>query len=142
MIAVNSLCERAIWLNKGALVEDGPSSQVVAKYLMESAKEANWLEEVWDDPTDAPGNDIARLHRVRVKHGLGRGNDPLTTETPFQVEVEYWNLLPQAHLHVSLILFTDQAWQPSARAALAPHGATLLCRSACTRAYATFPAIF
>ena len=108
MVAVNSLCERAIWLDGGALVGDGPSSEVVANYLVKSGKSIGSLDEVWDEPFDAPGNDIVRIHRVRVDHIHGSESGPLTMQTPFQVVVEYWNLLAGAHLHVSLVLFTDQ----------------------------------
>ncbi len=108
MIAVNSLCKRAIWLSGGKVVEDGPSGQIVSKYLAESSKSTSSLEEVWDGSADAPGNDIVRLHRVAVRSENGRPSNSLTMETPFRVEVDYWNLLPDAHLHVTLHVHTEE----------------------------------
>lgn len=108
MVAVNSLCERAIWLDAGTLVADGPSSEVVAKYLVDSGRNRNSFEEVWDEPAEAPGNHIVRIHRVRLDYLRSRETDPLTMQTPFRVAVEYWNLLPGTRLHVSLVLFTEQ----------------------------------
>ncbi len=108
MIAINSLCRRAIWLNGGEIVEDGPSAQVVTNYLTESGNATTSLEEVWDRPETAPGNDIVRLHSISVRPEKGQPSDPLTMKTPFLVEVEYWNLLPGAHLHITLHLYTEQ----------------------------------
>jgi lipopolysaccharide transport system ATP-binding protein len=108
MVAVNSLCERAIWLDGGRLAADGPSEDVVAKYLMESGRNGNSLEEVWDEQSRAPGNGIVRIHRVRLDYLRCRESDPLTMQTPFRVSVEYWNLVDGAHLHVGLVLYTEQ----------------------------------
>ncbi len=108
MIAVNSLCERVIWVDGGRIVEDGPTAQIVTRYLSGYEKGADLSEEVWDDISEAPGNDMVRLHRVRVLRQDGRLSDPLTMETPFQVEVEFWNLVADAHLHIALYLYTEE----------------------------------
>ena len=106
MIAVQSLCQRAIWLDQGQVVSEGPASAVVADYLTSGT--ASQLEEVWDDVETAPGNDIARLHSVRVRLADGASSDALTKKTPFVIEIEYWNLQPGARLHVALHLYTEQ----------------------------------
>jgi lipopolysaccharide transport system ATP-binding protein len=108
MVAINSLCGRTIWLNNGEIVEDGPSAQVVTRYLTESEKGTSLLEEVWDEIDGAPGNDMVRLHRVRVRPRDGKLSDSLTMQTPFLAEIEYWNLIADAHLHITLHLYTDQ----------------------------------
>jgi lipopolysaccharide transport system ATP-binding protein len=108
MIAINSLCRRAIWLNSGATVEDGPAGHVVARYLAGSAESTGLSEEVWDEVDSAPGNDMVRLHRVRIRPQEDSPSDSLTMQTPFVVEVEYWNLLADAHLHITLHLYTAQ----------------------------------
>jgi lipopolysaccharide transport system ATP-binding protein len=51
---------------------------------------------------------MVRLHRVRVRSQDGRQFEPLTMQTPFQVEVEYWNLVAGAHLHITLHLYTAE----------------------------------
>lgn len=106
MTAVNSLCERVIWVNAGEIVEEGAPAEIVSRYLERTMKAADLSEEVWDDVETAPGNDMVRLHSVRVKRKDGRQDDPLTMQTPFEVEVEYWNLADDAHLHVTLHLYT------------------------------------
>jgi lipopolysaccharide transport system ATP-binding protein len=108
MIAINSLCRRAIWINGGKIMEDGPSEQVVTKYLAEFVESTGTPEKVWDEVAAAPGNDMVRLHRVCVRPQSGRTSDPLTVETPFLVEVEYWNLIADVQLHICLEPFTDR----------------------------------
>ncbi|HEY3277989.1 MAG TPA: ABC transporter ATP-binding protein [Syntrophorhabdaceae bacterium] len=108
MIAVNSLCSRVVWLENGEKVDDGPAGRVVADYVAGVGESSNLSEEVWEDPTQAPGNDMVRIHRVRVRPEQSSLSEPMTMETPFRVEVEYWNLVPDAQLHITLHLYTDQ----------------------------------
>ena len=108
MIAVNSLCERVIWVDGGKIVEDGPTTQIVTKYLSRSEKSNDLSEEVWDDIREAPGNEMVRLHRVRVRRQDGRLSEPLTMQTPFLVEIEFWNRTAGAHLHLTLHLYTAE----------------------------------
>ena len=108
MTAVNSLCKRVIWVKGGKIVEDGATTQIVTRYLATSVKGMDLSEEVWNDVNEAPGNDMVRLHRVRLQRQDGRLADPLTMQTPFQVEVEYWNLIADAQLHTTLHLYTAE----------------------------------
>jgi lipopolysaccharide transport system ATP-binding protein len=64
MQAVSQLCERAIWLDKGRVVLDGGSSEVVARYLQSGFGAGSSRE--WPDLATAPGDDLVRLRSVRV----------------------------------------------------------------------------
>src|SRR5258706_522094 len=108
MIAVQSLCRRVIWLQGGAVVENGPADEVVGDYLKAAVGSAVLLEEVWDDIAVAPGNDVVRLHSVRVRPQDQKSQEPLAMKTPFLIEIEYWNLLPDAQLHIALQVYTEQ----------------------------------
>jgi lipopolysaccharide transport system ATP-binding protein len=106
MNAVQSLCKRAIWLDEGRIVMEGATSSVVNEYLVSG--NARQMEEVWHDIATAPGNEIVRLHRVRVRPENKFSGEALTVKTPFVIEIEYWNLVPEAHLHIALHLHTQQ----------------------------------
>ena len=84
-------------------MEDGPAETVVDHYLQKNA--APNLESRWDDPETAPGDHRARLHlaRVNVKN---EETDQITVDTPFEIEFQYWNFVPDAVLNVSMFLYT------------------------------------
>ena len=106
LIAIQSLCGRAIWLEGGEVHADGPPQEVTGQYVTATSG-ARSMEEVWDDIDSAPGNEIVRLHRLRVVP-QGEAGESLTMSTPFLIETEYWNLSPGARLHVTLHLYTEQ----------------------------------
>jgi lipopolysaccharide transport system ATP-binding protein len=106
MIAVQNLCDRVIWLQQGRLMHDGPSAEVISKYL--SISYAAQTEQVWSDPADAPGNEKTRLHRVCISPERGSAGDVIGTSTPVRVEVEYWNLIPGQRLHTCLHVLNEQ----------------------------------
>ncbi|MDH4347152.1 MAG: ABC transporter ATP-binding protein, partial [Thermoleophilia bacterium] len=64
MQAVARLCDRAIWLDQGQVVDAGESSEVVARYLQ--AGFGSGSGRVWTDIAEAPGGDLVRLRSVRV----------------------------------------------------------------------------
>jgi lipopolysaccharide transport system ATP-binding protein len=106
MAAVQALCNRAIWLNDGRVVQDGQPSSVVSDYLKTAS--STLTERVWNDLSSAPGNDKVRVHRTCVRPENGSPSDPITIRTPFVMEFEYWNLEPGVFLDVSLQLFNEQ----------------------------------
>jgi lipopolysaccharide transport system ATP-binding protein len=103
MTALRSLCTRAVWLNEGRTVEDGPAGEVVNHYLQKNV--ASNLESHWEDPAAAPGDDRARLHLVRV-NVKSTETDQITISTPFEIEFQYWNFVPEAVLNISIFLYT------------------------------------
>lgn len=85
--AVTRLCERAILLQQGRIVEDGPSSQVVSDYLCSSLGSKAARE--WDDPRSAPAGPLARLRAVRVKTKGGRVSEAIDIREDFRIEMEF-----------------------------------------------------
>jgi lipopolysaccharide transport system ATP-binding protein len=108
MVAIQSLCRRALWLELGRIVEDGSAGTVVSSYLKYSIGDGASSSQVWPDIATAPGNESVRLHRIQIKPKDGMSSLPLTTKTPFSIEVEYWNLQPGAKLHITFHLYTEQ----------------------------------
>jgi len=106
MAAVQSLCDSAIWLREGRLVEAGLPSRVVATYLHSSSLTLTELR--WDAPASAPGNDRVRLHRACVRCADGAPADPITTRSPLLIEFEYWALRPSSGLGVHFNLINQE----------------------------------
>jgi lipopolysaccharide transport system ATP-binding protein len=105
MIAVQNLCKRVIWLDQGRLMQDGPASEVIGRYL--SASFSPQTEQVWQSPEVAPGNDKVRLRSVSVKPHASTDR-LIRTSLPLDIDVEYWNLVPDARLHVCLHVLNEQ----------------------------------
>lgn len=106
MVAVKSLCARAIWLDGGTKKSDGETGEVIADYLKDSDDELR--EGLWPNIESAPGNNMVRLHRVRVVQKAGHLSDRISMVSSFGIEVLYWNLLPDNCLDVTLHICTEQ----------------------------------
>lgn len=102
--AVHSLCTTAILLRDGQVVEKGAVKKVLDLYLSDDS--AGQLEQSWDNPEDAPGNNAIRLKRVAIMPQLENKINNITVETPFNIEFEFWNSLTQPNLlNLSLVLW-------------------------------------
>jgi lipopolysaccharide transport system ATP-binding protein len=84
-----SICPRTLLLSDGRIVADGPTRDVIIRYLQDGMERTGQC--VWEDPIQAPGTERVRLHAVRVSSGDHCGTD-LVIEDPIQIDVEFWNL--------------------------------------------------
>ena len=127
MPSVLRLCDRAILLDHGRTVIDGPTHEVVRRYL-ESDLGRTGIR-TWDDPASAPGDSVARLKSVRILPVGGVSAEEIEIQRRLDIEVEYWSedpgaLRPSVNIHVfnqdGVCLFVnndwnDPAWWASAR---------------------------
>ena len=107
MAAVQALCKRTIWLEDGQIREEGASGNVVKNYLG-AASSSVGMERVWNDPETAVGNERVRIHKAKVRTVSGSPTDAITIQTPFVLEFEYWNLVPDTRLNLSLHVYNEQ----------------------------------
>ncbi|HLA09011.1 MAG TPA: ABC transporter ATP-binding protein [Pyrinomonadaceae bacterium] len=108
MTAVQSLCGRAVWLDQGIIVKEGPPTEVVANYLKHSL--STMQQRLWDDASTAPGNDRVRIRRGAVSAMSDNGETTIRVSTPIKMEFEYWNLNPGAHLNISVVVSTEEGY--------------------------------
>lgn len=106
MVAVQSLCCRAILLDGGQLVAEGDAGRIISRYLL--ATEEARGETHWADRETAPGNEFIRIKRVRIFPGDGEADGLLTMQTPVRVETEYWVLKGGVQSHLTYHLLNDQ----------------------------------
>ena len=104
MPAISRLCQRAILMGNGRVVQDGPVHEVISTYLNSGLGTSAVRE--WPDLARAPGGDIVRLCAVRVADEEGEmPRMRWTSESPVRIEMEYevlksgYILLP--HLYIS-----------------------------------------
>jgi lipopolysaccharide transport system ATP-binding protein len=81
------LCDRAILLREGRVVQDGPSEQVVAHYLQ--AEGGAGSLRTWPDLATAPGGKRVRMREVRVVDENGRLADSVDIRRPVGIEISF-----------------------------------------------------
>ena len=116
MPAITRLCPRTILLDGGRVLDDGPSHQVVGKYLRSELGTTAIRE--WNDLTKAPGNDIVRLCSVRVRTEDGQVQEAIDIRKPIGIEMEFevlksgFKLVPNYSFHneegVCVFVASDQ----------------------------------
>ena len=125
MQAVTRLCSRAIWIENGLIKEDSAAKDVVSNYL--NSQTATSAQKVWENPDDAPGNEIARLRQVRVFDEKQDGKSAFDIRRAVFVEMTYeilrdgQILMPSFQLYneENLCIFTsndlDENWRRKSR---------------------------
>jgi lipopolysaccharide transport system ATP-binding protein len=107
MTAIASLCQRVASLDHGSIRQIGDTSTVIAEYLSSMGVISTTpLDQVWDTPEKAPGNQMIRLHAIRVVPERDTKGGGIDMQTSFCVEVEYWNLVPGTRLIVNYALYS------------------------------------
>jgi len=106
MAAVRSLCPRSIWLDKGQIVAAGETEQVVLDYLEEATLPV--LDQVWEDPETAPGNEAVRIRSARIRGTGPSGKEEMTVESRIEIEFDFWSFQPEAELGLTLHLYTAE----------------------------------
>ena len=125
MSAIARLCPRTILLDSGGVAMDGPSHQVVARYL--SSDVGTMAEREWRDADRAPSSAVARLCAARVRGPELQITDSIDIRKPVGIEMEFEVLEPGWTLSASfdfyneegLLLFgsleTDPTWRGKER---------------------------
>jgi len=109
MAAVTRLCGRTVLLDEGRVLEDGPSHRVVRAYLGSGSSSSAMRE--WNDPEQAPGGDVARLHAVRVRTKDGQVSEAVDICRPVALEMEYVVLKPGHELMPFYHLYNEEGIQ-------------------------------
>jgi lipopolysaccharide transport system ATP-binding protein len=119
MTAIQALSHRVMWLEGGAVAQDGTPTSVIRAYLSQFIESRT--EHFWPERTSAPGNDIVRIRKIDVHPDIApesaERTELITVRTPLVMEFEYWNLQPGACLSLSVHIYDGEG----------------------TRAFATFP---
>jgi lipopolysaccharide transport system ATP-binding protein len=104
LTAIESLCERTVWMDQGRIAADGSPAETISQYLRTAVESTT--SRSWDDPATAPGGGAVRLRSARVYPVDGTPSDPITVQTPIVVDFEYENLHPNTFLNLSLHVYT------------------------------------
>jgi len=124
--AVTRLCNKAILLDEGRLLEEGPATKIAKTYF---SKGLNYLpaERLWQNADSVPGGEIVRLYAVRVKAENGEIAEQVKINRAVEIEMEYnvikggYILMPHFHLFnqegtkIFITLDIDAEWRKRPR---------------------------
>ena len=97
MTTITRLCQTALLLNNGQLVNKGRSDLIAAQYL--SGVSGSRAVQEWPDIQTAPGNDIVRMRAVRICDQNGSVTDASDISQPVGMQIEY-DVLESGHVLV------------------------------------------
>ena len=106
LAAIQTLCNRALWVQDGRAIEDGQPSEIVADYLKTATVFVG--ERIWDDPTQARGGDEVRFRAIRLIPEGDTTVELMNTGTPLVIEVEYWSLKPDTKLNLAMAVYNQE----------------------------------
>lgn len=101
--AIQGLCNKAAFLQKGNLVKYGEVGEVLHDYMASISRFQ--LSQNWENPEDAPGNDLVRVKHIEVLPDLINGSKNIDVRTPLKISFEFWNMLDTADLNLSVFLY-------------------------------------
>jgi lipopolysaccharide transport system ATP-binding protein len=87
LAAISNICCRALLMDHGSIVLDGPPKQVIEHYL--KGMQVDTGKVVWE-PATAPATSQIRLHSIGVRnvHSL-TSNNQVDIDQPIAIEIEY-----------------------------------------------------
>lgn len=108
MEAVERLCSRTILLHEGKVIADGSTREVMKQYLQVGMEEQG--ERVWKTAAEAPGDEVVRMHSVRIKNKEGRVSTDYDVRDPVTIELEYWVLQDGYALDAACVLKDERGY--------------------------------
>ena len=102
LTAVQALCNKTLYFEKGRLIEQGETNQVIASYLSKVSKTR--LRRQWETPQEGPGNDLVRVRRIELVPDYPDDLHHIDVRTSMKLQFEFWNFMDRANLNLSLHL--------------------------------------
>jgi lipopolysaccharide transport system ATP-binding protein len=104
LTAVQGLCNKGAYLKGGKLMKFGKIDEVVNEYVKNVSKFQ--LKQKWEDLNDAPGNEFVRIKQISLIPQSQIIQDNIDTRTALKISFDYWNLMENAELNVSIFLYS------------------------------------
>ena len=103
LVALQNLCNKAIYLNKGQLLDIGNPEKVIARYLKNERVQC--LLQEYPHPSEAPGNDRIRIKKVAVEPHYNDGRRVIDNKTALDLTFEIWSQKQEEGLTAGIQLF-------------------------------------
>jgi lipopolysaccharide transport system ATP-binding protein len=106
---ITATCGRVVLLEGGKIIRSGAPQDVIPYYLKPGQNVDSTIE--WDNPETAPGNETARLRKVRICGGDGNTLDAVDIRHPVGIEMVYDVLIPGQILVPNFHVFNQNGVQ-------------------------------
>lgn len=106
MVAVQTLCRRAVLLRDGQLTGQGEPAEMIAQYLQGFTVQDQISE--WDSPDAAPGNDVLKIKSIKVLPEGDRSENLISMRDTINIETEFWSIMPDRSVHITYHLLNEQ----------------------------------
>ena len=107
MLAIESLCKKAILLTDGFATPFDSVDSAIGEYLSNKSDLSG--EVSWDSPEEAPGNHQVRLKAVRILSD-GQVTATPTVNQDIEAQIDYWNLENNGRRLLSIHLFNSRGF--------------------------------
>ena len=104
MGAINRLCGTTIWLDKGRIVEQGLTRDVVGRYLVSSSSDGGFRE--WPEGLAARGIDEFKLFAARIQSNTGAVTSTVDMRFPWAVSLDFRLAKPIPQARVGFMVST------------------------------------
>ncbi|HEV7347260.1 ABC transporter ATP-binding protein [Telluribacter sp.] len=104
LTAIQALCNKAFFFEKGTLVDQGDTTHIVTTYLSKVSHKN--LVRQWDDIESAPGNEQVKIKSFQLLPDYQDNLRHIDVRTPMQLQFEFWNLEEDSTLNLSMHLYS------------------------------------
>lgn len=104
MNAINNLCAKTIWLQKGTVCSTGDTQTVVNDYL--SAYQHKVVKQIWGLQEQSPGNSYIKMLSIELIPDLEDPLESMDVRTPLTVRFSFYNFTGRINITTGLQLFT------------------------------------
>lgn len=108
MAAIQSICRRSLWIDRGQLVFDGDSAEAVHRYLSSEHSSSSESPGTYDLTTRQQG--LASRNRVFRKMKIssgGRGTETVLMGNPLDLEIEVEKLSEIAGMYIEVKIMSE-----------------------------------
>jgi lipopolysaccharide transport system ATP-binding protein len=102
--AINNLCTKAIWLEKGHVLANGDVKTIVNNYLGSVQKKL--LKREFGTNEDAPGNELIKVLLFELVPAIPSATNPIDIRTSLKVKFRFFNYSNNIDVAVGIHLFT------------------------------------
>lgn len=107
MVAITSLCRRAIVLEAGRVAATGTAEQMASHYLA-SIRSASAEMRHWQDERTAPGPDFLKLRRVWLDWSGGSSESVIDMQSSIRIHLDYLVSTSSILSHITFHLINHQ----------------------------------